>query len=40
MFFTETFEKWRLVMNDMTQFYLAGHSFGGYISGVYASYYP
>jgi pimeloyl-ACP methyl ester carboxylesterase len=27
-------------MNNMTRFILAGHSFGGYICGLYASRYP
>ena len=32
-------EKWRLQM-DITDFYLVGHSFGGYQVGLYASKYP
>ena len=39
-FFTDVFEKWRIAMGNLTQFYLAGHSFGGYISAVYACKYP
>ncbi len=39
-FFIDFIEKWRLAMGGMTDFVLAGHSFGGYICGLYASYYP
>jgi len=38
-FFADSLEKWREKMG-ITQFILAGHSFGGYVSGVYASFYP
>ena len=34
-YFVEYLEKWRVEM-DITNFYLAGHSFGGYIVGNYA----
>ena len=33
-------EKWRVQMGDLKDFVLAGHSFGGYISGLYAIKYP
>ena len=33
-------EKWRVQMGNMKEFVLAGHSFGGYISGLYAIKYP
>jgi abhydrolase domain-containing protein 5 len=40
LFFVQVFEKWRIAMGNITQFYLLGHSFGGYLSGVYASAFP
>jgi cardiolipin-specific phospholipase len=33
-------EKWRIAFGDLKGFFLAGHSFGGYISGHYACKYP
>lgn len=33
-------EKWRIEVGDLKDFYLAGHSFGGYICGHYAYHYP
>ena len=39
-FLVEWFEKWRLQMGGFTDFILAGHSFGGYIGGLYALKYP
>jgi cardiolipin-specific phospholipase len=38
-YFIEVFEEWRKKM-DLTGFYLAAHSFGGYLMGTYASLYP
>lgn len=38
-YFVEYLETWRSFM-QLTDFYLAGHSFGGYIVGLYASKYP
>ena len=35
----DSVEKWRIAMGDITDFYLVGHSFGGYLAGLYASYY-
>ena len=35
-YFVEYFEKWRIQMGDLKNFYLAGHSFGGYLIGNYA----
>jgi pimeloyl-ACP methyl ester carboxylesterase len=35
-FFVDFLEKWRLAFGDIKGFYLAGHSFGGYICGQYA----
>ena len=32
-------ENWRRAMGHLTGFYLAGHSFGGYIVGSYAAKY-
>lgn len=36
----EWLEKWRNKMGNIENFVLAGHSFGGYISGLYAIRYP
>jgi pimeloyl-ACP methyl ester carboxylesterase len=38
-FFIEVFHDWRKIL-DLTDFYLAAHSFGGYLMGTYASQYP
>ena len=35
-YFNESIEKWRIQMGDLKDFYLAGHSYGGYIAGNYA----
>ena len=35
-FFTSYVEEWRIAVGNITDFYLIGHSFGGYISGLYA----
>ena len=39
-YFVDFLEKWRVAMDDLKDFILAGHSFGGYISGLYACKYP
>lgn len=48
-YFIEYFEKWRVAMSDsfkyfqgkeLTDFYIIGHSFGGYLSTHYALRYP
>ena len=39
-FFVDFLENWRIAMGNMKDFILAGHSFGGYICGHYASKYP
>jgi len=36
----EFIENWRIKIGELTNFYLAGHSFGGYICGHYAYRYP
>jgi len=35
-YFVNFIEKWRVAYGTLTDFYLAGHSFGGYISALYA----
>ena len=39
-YFLDSIEKWRIAMGDLTDFYLVGHSFGGYLGGLYASFHP
>lgn len=39
-FFVDFIENWRINVGNLTNFYLAGHSFGGYICGHYAYQYP
>ena len=39
-FFTSFLEEWRIAMGGLSDFYLVGHSFGGYVSGLYALAYP
>jgi pimeloyl-ACP methyl ester carboxylesterase len=36
----EFLEKWRKAFGDLKGFFLAGHSFGGYICGHYVCKYP
>jgi len=38
-YFTSYLEKWR-VKRKLENFYLAGHSFGGYIAGLYTAKFP
>lgn len=38
-YLTEWLENWRIAMDNMTGFILGGHSFGGFICGLYASKY-
>jgi len=38
-YFVEYLEKWRVEMGNLTNFYMAGHSYGGFIVGHYASKY-
>ena len=40
MFFVDFIEQWRVAFGDIKDFFLAGHSFGGYICGQYAYRYP
>ena len=35
-YFVNYIEKWRVKIGSITDFYLAGHSYGGYIAGHYA----
>ena len=35
-YFNQYFENWRVAMGNLTGFYLAAHSFGGYVMGNYA----
>ncbi len=39
-FLVKWIEDWRLKMGGLTGFILGGHSFGGYVCGMYASKYP
>jgi pimeloyl-ACP methyl ester carboxylesterase len=39
-YFVDFLEKWRVAFGDLKDFYLAGHSFGGYISANYSLKYP
>ncbi len=39
-YFTDFLEKWRIAFGDLKGFFLAGHSFGGYVCGNYACRYP
>lgn len=39
-FLIDWLEQWRLAMHDLKDFILAGHSFGGYVCGLYACKYP
>ena len=39
-YFLDSVEKWRIAMGELTDFYLVGHSFGGYLAGLYASFHP
>lgn len=39
-YFVNYLEAWRKQMGDLTNFYLSGHSFGGYLSGNWALRHP
>ena len=39
-YFVRTIENWRVGMDNLTDFYVVAHSYGGYIMGTYASLYP
>jgi len=39
-YFVGYIERWRAAMDDLTGFFLAGHSFGGYLVGNYVAKYP
>ena len=38
--FVRKMENWRIGMNNLTDFYVVAHSYGGYLMGTYASFYP
>lgn len=35
-YFLDFLEQWRIAMDNLTNFFLLGHSFGGYLAGMYA----
>ena len=39
-YFMTVLEKWRVEMGNLTDFILCAHSYGGYLSGTYASKHP
>lgn len=39
-FFMSHIEKWRINMGNLTNFFIAAHSYGGYLFGTYAAKYP
>ena len=39
-FFIDSFEEWRLKQVNLNQFFLIGHSMGGYLAALYALKYP
>ena len=39
-YFNNYFESWRIGMGNLKDFYLSGHSFGGYLVSNYAVKYP
>ena len=39
-FFMNVFENWRINMNNLTDFVVAAHSYGGYLMGSYCAAYP
>ena len=40
LFFVDAIEKWRINMGNLTNFFVAAHSYGGYLLGTYAAQYP
>jgi pimeloyl-ACP methyl ester carboxylesterase len=36
-YFLRFLEAWRVAVGNLTNFFLSGHSFGGYLAGLYAS---
>ena len=38
-YFVRILENWRIEMGNLTDFYIAAHSYGGYLMGTYASRY-
>lgn len=39
-YFIDALEEWRRQTDDLTGFFLAGHSFGGHLTGLYTVRYP
>ena len=39
-YFMNAIEQWRINMGDLTNFFIAAHSYGGYLFGTYAALYP
>ena len=39
-YFMAAIEKWRINMGGLTNFFIAAHSYGGYLFGTYAAMYP
>ena len=39
-YFLRFLEAWRVAVGNLTNFFLSGHSFGGYLAGLYAAKFP
>ena len=40
LYLVDAIEKWRINMGNLTNFFIAAHSYGGYLFGTYAARYP